>query len=150
MTEEIIRVENLYKIFGHSPQEAMKMLDKGMDKEEIFKETGMTVGVQDANFSVRTGEIFVVMGLSGSGKSTLVRMLNRLIEITSGAVFVNGRNVADLNQKELTELRRTQMSMVFQSFALMPHLSVIDNAAFGLALAKVEKTKQQERAMEAL
>lgn len=126
------------------------MLDKGMDKEEIFKETGMTVGVQDANFSVRTGEIFVVMGLSGSGKSTLVRMLNRLIEITSGAVFVNGRNVADLNQKELTELRRTQMSMVFQSFALMPHLSVIDNAAFGLALAKVEKTKQQERAMEAL
>ena len=150
MTEEIIRVENLYKIFGHSPQEAMKMLDKGMDKEEIFKETGMTVGVQDANFSVRTGEIFVVMGLSGSGKSTLVRMLNRLIEITSGAVFVNGRNVADLNQKELTELRRTQMSMVFQSFALMPHLSVIDNAAFGLALAKVENTNQQDRAMEAL
>lgn len=150
MTEEIIRVENLFKVFGHSPQEAMKLLGKGMDKDEIFKETGMTVGVHDANFSVRTGEIFVVMGLSGSGKSTLVRMLNRLIEITSGSVFVNGQNVAELNQKELTELRRTQMSMVFQSFALMPHLSVLDNAAFGLLLAKVEKSKQRERAMEAL
>ncbi len=150
MTEEIIKIENLYKVFGDAPEEAMKLLKQGLEKEEIFKKTGMTIGVQDANFTVNTGEIFVVMGLSGSGKSTLVRMLNRLIEITSGSVFINGRNVADLNQKELTELRRTQMSMVFQSFALMPHLTVIENAAFGLALAKVEKPKQIERAKEAL
>ncbi|MFH2129572.1 MAG: glycine betaine/L-proline ABC transporter ATP-binding protein ProV [bacterium] len=150
MTEEIIRVENLYKVFGHSPKEALKLLKQGLDKDEIFKKTGMTIGVQDASFSVNTGEIFVVMGLSGSGKSTLARMLNRLIDITAGSVFVNGQNVADLDQKGLTALRRNQMSMVFQSFALMPHLSVIDNAAFGLALAKVEKSKQIERAMEAL
>jgi len=150
MTEEIIRVENLYKVFGHSPKEALKLVDQGLDKDAIFKKTGMTIGVQDASFSVNTGEIFVVMGLSGSGKSTLVRMLNRLIEITSGSVFVNGQNVAKMDQKELTDLRRNKMSMVFQSFALMPHLSVIDNAAFGLALAKVDKDKQVERAMEAL
>ncbi|MCP4749933.1 MAG: glycine betaine/L-proline ABC transporter ATP-binding protein ProV [Proteobacteria bacterium] len=150
MTEEIIRVENLFKVFGDAPQEAMKLLKQGLGKEEIFKKIGQTVGVQDACFTVNPGEIFVVMGLSGSGKSTLVRMLNRLIEITSGAVFVNGRNVAKLNKTELTELRRTQMSMVFQSFALMPHLSVVQNAAFGLALAKVDKKKRIERAMEAL
>ncbi len=150
MTDEIIRVENLYKVFGHAPKEALKLVNQGMDKDAIFKKTGMTIGVQDASFSVNTGEIFVVMGLSGSGKSTLVRMLNRLIEITSGSIFVNGQNVAKMDQKELMELRRTQMSMVFQSFALMPHLSVIDNAAFGLALAKVDKKKQYERAMESL
>ena len=150
MTEEIIKVENLYKVFGEAPNEALKLLKRGMEKDEIFKKTGMTVGVQDASFSVNTGEIFVVMGLSGSGKSTLVRMLNRLIEITAGAVYVNGQNVAELDKNALTELRRTQMSMVFQSFALMPHLSVIENAAFGLSLAKVEKVKQHERAMEAL
>lgn len=150
MTEEIIRVENLFKVFGEHPEKAMKLLKQGLDKEEIFKKTGMTVGVNNATFSVNTGEIFVIMGLSGSGKSTLVRMLNRLIEITSGSVYVNRQNVAKLNKTELTELRRTQMSMVFQSFALMPHLSVIENAAFGMALAKVEKEKRRERAMEAL
>lgn len=150
MSEEIIRVENLYKVFGEEPEKALQLLKRGLDKEEIFKKTGQTIGVQDASFSVNTGEIFVVMGLSGSGKSTLVRMLNRLIEITSGAVYINGENVAELDQKDLTTLRRTQMSMVFQSFALMPHLCVLDNAAFGLALAKVDKEKRNERAMEAL
>ncbi|MBU2648552.1 glycine betaine/L-proline ABC transporter ATP-binding protein ProV [bacterium] len=150
MTEEIIRVENLYKIFGPSPKKALKLLKQGMDKDEIFKKTGMTVGVQDASFTVNAGEIFVIMGLSGSGKSTLVRMLNRLINITAGSIFVNGLNVADLDAKGLTELRRKQMSMVFQSFALMPHLNVIENAAFGLSLAKVNKAKRLDRAMEAL
>ena len=150
MTEEIIRVENLYKIFGPSPKNGMKLIKQGLDKDEIFKKTGMTVGVQDANFTVNSGEIFVIMGLSGSGKSTLVRMLNRLIEITSGSVFVGGQDVAELDAKGLTELRRNQMSMVFQSFALMPHLNVIENAAFGLSLAKMNKEKRHERAMEAL
>jgi len=150
MTDDIIRVENLYKVFGEEPNQAMKLIRQGMEKEEIFKKTGMTVGVQDANFTVKTGEIFVVMGLSGSGKSTLVRMLNRLIEITAGSVFINGQDVGSLDKEALTELRRSQMSMVFQSFALMPHLSVIDNAAFGLSLSGVEKLKRTERAMEAL
>ncbi len=150
MEEAIIKIENLYKVFGSSPEKAMKLLEQGMNKDEIFEKTGMTVGVQDASFSVKTGEIFVIMGLSGSGKSTLVRMLNRLIEITSGSVFVNGQDVAKLDYKDLTELRRNQMSMVFQSFALMPHLSVLENAAFGLMLAKVEKKKRIARAMESL
>ncbi len=150
MTEEIIKVENLYKVFGQTPEKALKLLEQGMDKEEIFKKTGMTVGVQNASFTVNTGEIFVIMGLSGSGKSTLVRMLNRLIEITSGSVLVNGQDVSKLDSKELTELRRKQMSMVFQSFALMPHLSVVENAAFGLMLAKVDKEKRIARAMESL
>ncbi len=150
MSEEIIRVENLFKVFGSNPEKALKLLKQGLEKEEIFKKTGMTIGVQNANFTINAGEIFVVMGLSGSGKSTLVRMLNRLIEITSGSVYINGLDVAKLNAQELTELRRSQMSMVFQSFALMPHLSVIENAAFGLTLAKVEKPKRLDRAMEAL
>ncbi|MCG8335834.1 MAG: glycine betaine/L-proline ABC transporter ATP-binding protein ProV [Proteobacteria bacterium] len=149
-TIEKIRVENLYKIFGTNPQRAMKLLDQGLEKDEIFEKTGLTVGVKNANFTVNSGEIFVVMGLSGSGKSTLVRMLNRLIEITSGSVFVNGQDISKLDNNGLTEIRRKQMSMVFQSFALMPHLSVIDNAAFGLALAKVDKEKRLKRAMEAL
>ncbi len=149
-TQEKIKVKNLYKIFGQNPNRAMNLLKQGLDKDEIFEKTGLTVGVQNANFTINTGEIFVIMGLSGSGKSTLVRMLNRLIEITSGSVFVYGKDIAKLNVNELNELRRKQMSMVFQSFALMPHLNVIENAAFGLTLAKVEKSKKNKRAMEAL
>jgi len=147
---EKISVKNLYKVFGSSPQQAMKLINKGKDKDEIFELTGMTVGVQDATFTVNSGEIFVVMGLSGSGKSTLVRMLNRLIEPTSGEIDVEGNNVTKLNQHELVEFRRKYMSMIFQSFALMPHLSVLDNVAFGLDLAGVPKSKQEKRATQAL
>jgi glycine betaine/proline transport system ATP-binding protein len=150
MNEDKIVVENLYKIFGSNPKEALSMLEKGMDKQTIFDKTGMTVGVNDANFTVKNGEIFVVMGLSGSGKSTIVRMLNRLIEPTAGNVYVDGQNVSKMNQEQLVRFRLHNMSMVFQSFALMPHLTVLENAAFGLELAKVDKSKQKERATEAL
>ncbi len=147
---EKIIIKNLYKIFGDSPGKAMELLKQGEDKETILDKTGMTVGVQDASFTVNSGEIFVVMGLSGSGKSTLVRMLNRLIEPTSGEVLVDGKDITKMKQDELVKFRLNNMSMVFQSFALMPHLTVLENACFGLDLAGMDKTKQTERAMEAL
>ncbi|MEJ2037601.1 MAG: glycine betaine/L-proline ABC transporter ATP-binding protein ProV [Desulfosarcinaceae bacterium] len=147
---EKIVIKNLYKIFGDHPKKAMQLLNEGLDKEAVHEKTGMTVCVNNASFSIGAGEIFVIMGLSGSGKSTLVRMLNRLIEPTAGSVIVDGKNVTQMNQDELVKFRLKNMSMVFQSFALMPHLSVLENAAFGLALAKVDKKTQETRAMEAL
>ena len=149
MMKKII-VENLYKIFGPQPEKAMRLLKEGQTKETIFEKTGMTVGVNNANFTINQGEIFVIMGLSGSGKSTIVRMLNRLIEPTAGTVTVDGRNVTRMSPDELVKFRLHNMSMVFQSFALMPHLTVLENAAFGLELANVEKNKRRERAMQAL
>jgi glycine betaine/proline transport system ATP-binding protein len=149
MTEKVV-VKNLYKIFGGNPMQALKLLQQGIDKDEIFDLTGQTVGVCDASFSIDEGEVFVIMGLSGSGKSTLVRLLNRLIEPTSGQVLVDDRDIAAMNDKELLELRRKDMSMVFQSFALMPHMSVSQNASFGLELAGVPHVEQERRALAAL
>ena len=149
MSEKLV-VKNLYKVFGDRPKEAMKLVAEGKDKATIFARTGQTLGVIDASFSVNEGEIFVIMGLSGSGKSTLVRLLNRLIEPTAGQVLINGRDIAKMNDVELRDLRRTEISMVFQSFALMPHLSVIDNTAFGLELAGMPEAERHARAMVAL
>lgn len=149
-TKEKIRVEGLYKIFGPKPEKAKELLDKGFTKEEILEKTGMTVGVQDAGFTVYEGEIFVVMGLSGSGKSTLVRMLNRLIEPTYGHVYVDGEDVASMGKEQLLNIRRRDLSMVFQSFALMPHMSVVENTAFGLELSGVDKAEREDRARKAL
>mgnify|MGYP000282326301 FL=1 len=143
-------VENLYKIFGPNPERAFELVEQGYGKEEIFEQTGLTIGVKDANFSVKEGEIFVVMGLSGSGKSTLVRMLNRLIEPTSGSVYVEGKDVAKMEEQDLINLRRQKMSMVFQSFALMSHMTVQENAGFGLEIAGYEQKEIDERAMKSL
>lgn len=145
-----IRVENLYKVFGNKPSKGLSMLKEGHDKQSVLEQTGMTVGVNDASFTIETGEIFVIMGLSGSGKSTIVRMLNRLIEPTAGRVIVDGQDVTAMGQDELVKFRLHNMSMVFQSFALMPHQTVLDNAAFGLELAGVDKEKRHERARQAL
>ena len=149
MSEKLV-VKNLYKVFGDRPQEAMKLVAQGKDKETIFKQTGQTLGVIDASFTVNEGEIFVVMGLSGSGKSTLVRLLNRLIEPTSGQVLIDGRDIAAMDDETLRTLRRTEISMVFQSFALMPHMNVVDNTAFGLELGGMAEAERRARAMEAL
>jgi glycine betaine/proline transport system ATP-binding protein len=147
---EKIVIENLFKIFGPQPQKAMQLLREGLNKEAIHDKTGMTVGVDNANFTIGQGEIFVIMGLSGSGKSTMVRMLNRLIEPTAGAVMVDGHNVTQMSPDRLVKFRLHNMSMVFQSFALMPHMTVLENAAFGLELAGVDKQKRRERAIQAL
>lgn len=148
--EPKVLVRNLHKIFGNRPEVAMQMLQNGVQKDEIFKQTGQVVGVQDASFQINKGEIFVIMGLSGSGKSTLIRLLNRLIEPTAGNIIVDGQDVAAMSKEKLLDLRRKDMSMVFQSFALLPHRSVVENAAFGLEIAGIDKTEREKRAMEVL
>jgi len=145
-----LTVKNVFKVFGESPKKALTMLEKGRSKDEIFIETGMTIGVQDASFEVLEGEIFVIMGLSGSGKSTLVRLLNRLIEPSSGQIFIDDIDVTNLSDKELIDIRRKKISMVFQSFALMPHMNIIDNVSFGLELSGIEKSERYEASKKAL
>jgi len=148
--ETKIEVKNLFKIFGPHPKKALKLLEEGLEKSEIFEKTETTIGVQRASFEIYTGEIFVIMGLSGSGKSTMVRMLNRLIEPTSGQVFIDGEDITRMNTEQLVKTRRKKMSMVFQSFALMPHMTVLQNAAFGLEMDGVDKQTREERALKAL
>jgi glycine betaine/proline transport system ATP-binding protein len=147
---EKIAVKNLFKIFGSEPKKGLELLKQGKSKEEIYEQTGLTVGVQDASFTVEKGEVFVVMGLSGSGKSTLVRMFNRLIEPTAGEVLVDGEDVIKMDRHQLVKFRRKKTGMVFQSFALMPHQTVLDNVCFGLELDGMEKKKREKRALDAL
>lgn len=145
-----LEVKSLYKIFGEQPEKVFKLLEKGHDRASILKKTGQTLGVHGVDLAIHEGEIFVVMGLSGSGKSTLVRLFNRLIEPTRGQVLIDGEDIAAISDSELRQVRRKKISMVFQSFALMPHLSVLENAAFGLALAGVPLLERQESARQAL
>ncbi|MBP0628663.1 MULTISPECIES: glycine betaine/L-proline ABC transporter ATP-binding protein [unclassified Cupriavidus] len=143
-------VEGLCKVFGSNPKQALDMLAAGSTKDEVFRRTGHVVGVHNVSFDVREGEIFVLMGLSGSGKSTLIRLVNRLVEPTAGKVLIGGRDVAAVSRGELIALRRKDMSMVFQSFALMPQRTVLSNAAFGLEVAGVGRKERERRAMEVL
>ena len=145
-----LEIKNLYKIFGEHPQRAFKYIDKGLSKEQILEKTGLSLGVKNASLTIEEGEIFVIMGLSGSGKSTMVRLLNRLIEPTRGQVLIDGVDIAKISDAELREVRRKKIAMVFQSFALMPHMTVLDNAAFGMELAGVPTQERQEKALEAL
>ncbi len=146
----ILEVQNLYKVFGPTPDEAFPLIEKGLDKNKIFEQTGLTVGVKDVSLSINEGEIFVIMGLSGSGKSTLVRLLNRLIEPTRGSVMLKGKDIARISAEQLRAVRRKDIAMVFQNFALMPHMTVIENAAFGLELAGVDVKTRQDKARSAL
>lgn len=146
----VLEVKNLYKVFGETPQQAFPLLEKGLDKDQIFEQTGLTVGVKDVSLSINEGEIFVIMGLSGSGKSTLVRLLNRLIEPTQGSVLLKGKDIAHISEQELRDVRRKNISMVFQNFALMPHMTVLENAAFGLELSGVVAHERHKSAKEAL
>ncbi len=145
-----MRVDNLTKIFGDDVDGALRLLKDGKTKEEVLEETGATVGVNQASFDIYDGEIFVIMGLSGSGKSTLVRMLNRLIEPTDGAVYVDDDNINELNDEDLRELRRKKISMVFQNFGLFPHRTILENAEYGLEIQGIEKEERQKIAEEAL
>ncbi|EPR35759.1 putative signal transduction protein with CBS domain containing protein [Alkalidesulfovibrio alkalitolerans DSM 16529] len=145
-----IVVENLFKIFGSNPERAFPLLEQGVDKQEILEKTGLGVGVNNASFEVKKGEIVVVMGLSGSGKSTLVRCLNRLIEPTRGRVLIDGRDVTALSPDELRNLRLEKLGMVFQNFALFPHRTVAENAAYGLEVKGEDPASRREKAIEAL
>jgi len=145
-----IQVEKLTKIFGRQPQRALQALQQGKSKQEILKETGLTVGVNQASFEVQAGEIFVIMGLSGSGKSTLVRLLNRLIDPTDGHIYIDGQDIVRMNTEQLQEVRRKKLGMVFQKFALFPHRTVLENAAYGLEVQKVPKAEREKKAKESL
>ena len=147
----IVEVKNLYKVFGHNPKErAMPLVAKGLSKAEILAQTGCTVGINNASFSVRKREIFVIMGLSGSGKSTVIRCVNRLIDATDGEVIVDGSEILSASKEELREIRRKKMSMVFQRFGLLPHRSVIDNVAFGLEIQGMSKEERYEKAQKSI
>jgi len=144
---DVITVKNLYKIFGDKPDRAIQALNEGKSKDEILDEYKQVVGVDDVNFTVKEGEIFVLMGLSGSGKSTLQRLVNRLHEPTRGEIVIHGTDIVKLNQKELREFRRNNFcGMVFQNFAILPHRTVLGNVEFGLELQGVEKEARQEKA----
>jgi glycine betaine/proline transport system ATP-binding protein len=145
-----ITAERLFKIFGPHPERALEPLRAGEDRDEVHRRTGQLGAVVDVSFTVEPGEFFVVMGLSGSGKSTLVRMINYLHPPTAGTVKIDGQDVGKLKADELRELRSTKISMVFQSFALFPHRTVIENAGYGLEVRKVPVEERRERARAAL
>src|SRR5699024_2798973 len=130
--------------------QAIEYLEENKTKDEILEITGMTVGVNQASFEVKEGEVFVIMGLSGSGKSTIVRMLNRLIEPTAGNVWLGDDNISEMSKEELRNMRRKKMSMVFQNFALLPHKTILKNAEYGLEIQGIDKEERREKAIESL
>jgi glycine betaine/proline transport system ATP-binding protein len=144
-----IVANNTYKVFGKNPERGVQRLREGATREELRKE-GITAAVIDASFEAREGEIFVVMGLSGSGKSTLIRMVNGLWEPTAGELLVLGDDIVTMNHQQLRRARREKVSMVFQHFALLPHRTVGQNAAYGLQIQGIPKDEQERRAKEAL
>ena len=148
--EVVISCQNIWKIFGSSLESVFDMASDGASKQEILEETGHVIAVKDASFDVHQNETFVVMGLSGSGKSTLVRCINRLIEPTKGNVFIEGTDIAEMDDKELRDIRRHKLSMVFQSFGLLPHRSVADNVGFGLEIKGEHGEQRETRVAQAL
>ena len=145
-----IEIKNVTKIFGRNHHAALKLVNQQSTKEGILRKTGATVGVYNANLNIEEGEIFVIMGLSGSGKSTLIRLLNRLIEPTSGEIYIDQENVTALNKKKLQDFRRRKMSMVFQNFALFPHRTILENTEYGLEVRGVPKEERRLKAEKAL
>ncbi|MFJ9827962.1 glycine betaine/L-proline ABC transporter ATP-binding protein [Streptomyces sp. NPDC101160] len=145
-----LQADHLYKVFGRRPDEAVRKLAEAGADRDALRSDGTTAAVIDASFTVEAGQIFVVMGLSGSGKSTLLRMLNGLLPPTAGRVLFDGRDLTALAPRELREVRSTKISMVFQHFALFPHRSVLENAAYGLEVQGVPRAEREKRAAEAL
>lgn len=145
-----IQVNNVYKVFGSAPMQMISFLEKGEKKPDLLKKYKHSVGVNNVSFSVNEGEIFVVMGLSGSGKSTLIRCLNRLIEPTSGEIYIDNEKITQVSSAKLREIRRKKIAMVFQKFALLPHRTVLENVAFGLEIQKVDVEERKKKAIEML
>lgn len=148
--EDKIKVTSLYKVFGKNAQRALKMSKSGKSKKDILKKAHSTIGVDDVSFSIKEGELFVVMGLSGSGKSTILRCLNRLHQPTAGSVCVDGTEILGLSEKEMRKFRQEHMSMVFQQFALLPHRTVLENATFGLEVRGIDRKTREDEARHAL
>ncbi len=147
--ETVISCHNIWKLFGPKPEEFLASMSPGMSFEEI-RQAGYIAGIKDVSIEVDRGEMLVVMGLSGSGKSTLVRCLSRLHEITGGTITVEGADIGALSEKELIALRRRKMGMVFQSFGLLPHRTVLENIAFPLEMRGQDKHERRKRALEVI
>ncbi len=145
----VITCQNVWKLFGKDPEKYLATLPAGRGFEEI-RADGYIAGVKDVSIEVNRGEMLVIMGLSGSGKSTLVRCFSRLHDITGGTITVEGQDVMKLSEKELIELRRSKMGMVFQSFGLLPHRTVLENVAFPLEMRGQDRHQRRERAMEVI
>ena len=142
-----IEIKNVYKIFGNTPSEVLPMVKSGANKEEVLEKTGHTVGLDNVSLSIEEGETFVCMGLSGSGKSTLIRHLNRLIDPTDGDIIVDGTNIMELDEQQLIDFRKHELSMVFQRFGLFPHKTVIENIGYGLEIQGKEVEERKKLAM---
>ena len=142
-----IEIKNVYKIFGNSPTEVLPMVKSGANKEEVLEKTGHTVGLDNVSLSIEEGETFVCMGLSGSGKSTLIRHLNRLIDPTDGDIIVDGTNIMELDEQQLIDFRKHELSMVFQRFGLFPHKTVIENVSYGLEIQGIQIEERKKKAM---
>jgi glycine betaine/proline transport system ATP-binding protein len=145
-----LEIQDLTKIFGRRRKEAQKLLENHHSKDEILEKTGCTVGVNKASLKIMNGEVFVVMGLSGSGKSTLLRCLNRLIEPTSGKIILDGIDITNVELEKLRQIRRTEMSMVFQHFGLLPHRTVASNVSFGLEIQGVKENECRKKALDVI
>ncbi len=145
MADPKIRIENLYKVFGPNPEKAIGLVRDVISKQDLLDEHGHVLGVRNISLDMPGHSIQVVMGLSGSGKSTLIRHINRLIEPTAGSVIVDGQNVLEMSNKELRDFRRNRASMVFQSFALMPHRTVVQNIAYGLTIQGLDDDEIKRR-----
>lgn len=146
---KVIEANHVYKVFGRRSSDGVKKLKAGKTRDDLRK-SGQTAAVIDTSFDVDKGEIFVVMGLSGSGKSTLIRMVNGLLPITAGSMTLYGEDLAHISKSKLRELRRRRVSMVFQNFALLPHRTVGENAAYGLEIQGVGRSERERRAEKAL
>lgn len=145
-----IEIKNLSILFGPEKAKAKKMVLKGKSKQEILKATGCTVAVRNANLEIEEGEMFVIMGLSGSGKSTLLRCINRLNEPSMGEIRLDGVDITRSSDKELLQIRRKELAMVFQHFGLLPHRTVLSNVSFGLELQGVPKDEREKKAQESV
>ncbi|PWH06652.1 glycine betaine ABC transporter ATP-binding protein [Brachybacterium endophyticum] len=145
----VISADGLHKIFGRRPQRGVDALRAGATRDQL-REEGLTAAVIDASFDVEPGEIFVVMGLSGSGKSTLIRMVNGLLPATAGSLEIGGQDLFSMSAKQERQVRRERISMVFQHFALLPHRTVGENAAYGLEISGVGRSEREEKARTAL
>ena len=145
--QSVIKCESVYKIFGANAKQMLENASGNVDAK-TFQEAGCIVGVNNASFDVSKGELLVIMGLSGSGKSTLLRCISRLTDATSGKIFIDGQDLLSLKNKELIELRRNKMGMVFQSFALLPHKTVLENIAFPLLIKGLKTQDSVSKAMD--
>ena len=148
--DPIIAVNSVWKVFGKHPERALDPQNLGKTKAELQAELGVVIGLHDVSFEVQRGETFVIMGLSGSGKSTMVRCLIRLIEPTAGNITISGDDITAMSDKELMEFRRGRIAMVFQHYGLMPHRSVLENAAWGLEVQGVPEAQRHARTREIL